>query len=164
MAEEVKEESKVAKGSKKRLLIFLLIGFLIIGIAGSGVFLILGKKGEEPEGEGSPKKEKKVRKSKDTIFIVMDPVIVNLMDPTGKRYFQVRISLEVPTKKEEDELKKKEPLIRDRILTILSSKTVEEVIAPDAKDKIKEQILKKLNEELGEDMILGVYITQYVVE
>lgn len=41
-----------------------------------------------------------------------DPIIVNLMDPSGKRYLQVRMSLEVADKKVEEELKRRNPLSR----------------------------------------------------
>ncbi|BAU22745.1 flagellar basal body protein FliL [Caldimicrobium thiodismutans] len=161
MAEEVKEEVKEKKGGKKKLLIFILLGFLIIGIAGAGVFVFLGKKGEEA---AESKKGKKSAKPKVTFFIEYDPIIVNLMDPSGKRYLQVRMSFEVADKKVEEELKKKEPLIKDLVLSILSGKTVEEVVVPDAKEKIKAEILKKVNEALGEELVLNVYITQFIVE
>ncbi len=160
MAEEVKEGAQEKKGGKKKLLIFILLGLLIIGIAGGGVFFLLGKKGED---QAETKKSKK-SKPKETVFIEFDPVIVNLMDPSGKRYLQVKMSLEVADKKVEEELKKKEPLIKDLVLTILSGKTVEDVIAPDAREKIKAEILKKANEELGEELILNIYITQFIVE
>lgn len=49
-------------------------------------------------------------------------------------------------------------------MSILSGKTVEEVVVPDAKEKIKAEILKKVNEALGEELVLNVYITQFIVE
>ncbi|MCS7150203.1 MAG: flagellar basal body-associated FliL family protein [Caldimicrobium sp.] len=159
MAEEVKAEGKGGKGGKNKLLIFLLLGILIIAIAGVGAFFILGKK----EGEEGTK-GKKANKAQQTVFMEIDPIIVNLLDPSGRRYLQVKLSLEVADKKAEGEIKKKEPKLRDSILTILSGKTVEEVIIPDAKDKMKSEILKKLKEEIGEDLIVNVYITQFIVE
>ncbi|MCX7613589.1 MAG: flagellar basal body-associated FliL family protein [Caldimicrobium sp.] len=159
MAEEVKAEGKAGKGGKNKLLIFLLLGILIIAIAGVGAFFILGKK----EGEEGTK-GKKANKAQQTVFMEIDPIIVNLLDPSGRRYLQVKLSLEVADKKAEGEIKKKEPKLRDSILTILSGKTVEEVIIPDAKDKMKSEILKKLKEEIGEDLIVNVYITQFIVE
>lgn len=159
MAEEVKEEGKAGKGGKKKLLIFLLLGILIIAMAGVGAFFILGKK----EGEEGTK-GKKATKAQQTVFMEFDPIIVNLLDPSGRRYLQVRLSLEVADKRAEEEIKKKEPKLKDSILTILSGKTVDEVIIPDAKDKVKSEILKKLKEEIGEDLIVNVYITQFIVE
>uniref|UniRef100_A0A832LVU2 Flagellar protein FliL n=1 Tax=Caldimicrobium thiodismutans TaxID=1653476 RepID=A0A832LVU2_9BACT len=160
MAEEIKEE-KGKGGGKKKLFILIVLAFLVITIAGAGVFLFLGKKGEEGVEK---EKSKKAKKSEATVFIDFDPIIVNLLDPTGRRYLQVRLSLEVVDKKAEEEIKKKEPKIKDSILGILSGKTVDEVIVPDAKERIKGEILKKIKEDIGEDLVLNVYITQFIVE
>lgn len=160
MAEEIKEE-KGKGGGKKKLFILIFLAFLVITIAGAGVFLFLGKKGEEGVEK---EKSKKAKKSEATVFIDFDPIIVNLLDPTGRRYLQVRLSLEVVDKKAEEEIKKKEPKIKDSILGILSGKTVDEVIVPDAKERIKGEILKKIKEDIGEDLVLNVYITQFIVE
>ena len=163
MAEETaKEEIQKKGGGKKKLFLFLVLGVLIIAIAGAGLFLFLGKKGHEAEEMKSGKKGKK--KIENTVFMDFDPVIVNLLDPTGKRYLQVRMSIEVADKKDEAEIKKKEPMVKDVILHTLSGKTVEEVIMPEAKEKIKQDLIKKINEALGDELVLNVYITQYIVE
>lgn len=161
MAEEVVKEEAKGKGGKKKLFLILILGIVMISLAGGGVFFLLSKKGSETE---EAKKGKKAKGSEHTVFIDMDPIIVNLLDPTGKRYLQIRMSLEVADKKVEEEIKKKDPIIKDIILNTLSGKTVEEVIVPEAKDKIKQELLKKINETLGEELILNLYITQYIVE
>lgn len=160
MAEETRDEVQPKKEGKKKLLIFVFLGILIISIAGAGVFLILGKKGEEEKGGAS----KKAKEKAQAVYIDFEPIIVNLLDPTGKRYLQVRLSLEVPDKKAEEELKKKEAVIKDTIISTLSGKTVEEVIVPEAKEKIKQELLGKINQALGEEIITNIYITQYIVE
>ncbi|MFN4131518.1 MAG: flagellar basal body-associated protein FliL [Caldimicrobium sp.] len=161
MAEEVVKEEAKGKGGKKKLFLILILGIVMISLAGGGVFFLLSKKGGEAE---EAKKGKKTKGSEHSVFIDMDPIIVNLLDPTGKRYLQIRMSLEVADKKSEEEIKKKDPIIKDIILNTLSGKTVEEVIVPEAKDKIKKELLKKINETLGEELILNLYITQYIVE
>ncbi len=160
MAEETKEEVQAPKKSKKKLLIFLILGLLIIGIAGGGVFFVLGKKGEEEKASHA----KKSKKATQAFYIDLEPIIVNLLDPTGKRFLQIRISLEIPDQKLQEEIKKKEAVIKDTIITTLSGKTVEEVIVPEVKEKIKQELITKINEKLGEEIITNIYITQYIVE
>ncbi|MFN3505296.1 MAG: flagellar basal body-associated protein FliL, partial [Caldimicrobium sp.] len=138
-------------------------GVLIIGIAGGGLFFVLSKKGEETE-EVKSAKGKKGKKKGEEVYLDLDPVIVNLLDPTGKRYLQIMMTLEIVDKKAEEEAKKKEAIMKDIILSTLSGKTVEEVIVPDAKEKIKKELLQKINEGLGEELISNIYITQYIVE
>lgn len=159
MAEEEKpevQEKEVKKVSKKKLVIFLIIGILIIILAASAVFLIGSKK------EGGEAKE--THKSKETVLYQMEPIVVNLFDPTGKRYLQLRLSLELENKKLEEEIKSREPQIMDVIISTLSSKTPEEVLQPEAKEMIKQELLSKINSSFGKDVVLNIYITQYIVE
>lgn len=160
MAEETKEEVQPKKGGKKKLLIFLILGILIIGIAGAGVFFFLGKKGEESKTSHG----KKAKEHQQAFYVDFEPIIVNLLDPTGKRYLQVRLTLEIQDQKLEEEIKKKDAVIKDTIITVLSGKTVEEVIVPEAKENIKKELLAKINQVLGEEIITNIYITQYIVE
>jgi flagellar FliL protein len=130
----------------------------MIGI-GAGAFLFLSsKKGEDEKGK------KKAKKAEHVVMVDMEPIIVNLFDPSGKRYLQVRLSFEVGDKKAEEEVKKQEAKLKDAIIAILSGKTVEEVVMPEAKDRIKKEILAKCKEIFGEDVVTNVYITQYIVE
>jgi len=161
MAEEAKEEaqeqiSKTKKGGKKKFLLFLIIGVLIIALAGGVVALLTSKKEGKEKG--------KELHHKNTIIYSMEPVVVNLFDPTGKRYLQVRLALELENKKLEEEIKHNEPKIKDVIITTLSSKTPEEVLQPGAKELIKNELLHKINSVLGEEIVLNIYITQYIVE
>ncbi|MCS7278858.1 MAG: flagellar basal body-associated FliL family protein [Thermodesulfobacteriaceae bacterium] len=165
MAEETKAEAqesatpkKTSFLGKKRLLVFAVIGLLVIGLAGVGFFIFLSAKGGE-------KKEKVGKKDKDSILIDLDPIVVNLLDPTGKRYLQIRLSLEVGDKKIEEIVKKKDSKIKDVIISYLSGKTVEDVLKPTAKEEIKRELLQKINHTaLGEDLVLNLYITQYIIE
>ncbi len=160
MAEEVKEAEQAPekKGGKKKLFIFLILGLVIIGVAGGVVFFLGSKKG------GEKKEEVKKQPETPAVLYSLDPIVVNLYDPTGKRYMQIRLALALPNKKAEEEIKDKEPIIKDAIITYLSAKTPEEVIQPEAKEIIKRDLVKRINQALGEDLVLKVYITQYIVE
>ncbi len=159
MAEEVKteeKEKKIKKISKKKLLLFLVIGLVIIVLAGSVIAVFTTFKG------GKEKEKEKI--PKETVIYGMEPIVVNLFDPTGKRYLQVRLALELRDKKVEEEIKISEPKIKDVIISTLSTKTPEDVLQPEAKDLIKNELLQKINSALGEEAILNIYITQYIVE
>lgn len=162
MAEEAQvevqgQEPQGKKGGKKKLLLFLAIGIVIIILAGAVVAFLTSPKGEE---------EKKAEKGhpKETIIYSMEPIVVNLFDPTGRRYLQVGLALELGDKKLEEEIKNNEPKIKDVVIRVLSSKTPEDVLQPEAKDMIKNELLQKINSALGEEIVLNVYITQYIVE
>jgi len=159
MAEETKteeQEKEVKKVTKKKFLLFLVIGLVIIVLAGSVIAVFSTFK----DGKGKEKE----RSPKETVIYSMEPIVVNLFDPTGKRYIQIRLALELKDKKMEEEIKSNEPKIKDVIISTLSAKTPEDVLQPEAKDLIKTELLQKINSALGEEAILNVYITQYIVE
>ena len=161
MPEETKEaEAQGKEGGKKKIILFVLIGIFILGIAAGVVFFLGGKK-KDKKGE---KIGAELKHPKQTFFVTLDPVIVNLLDPTGKRYLQIQISLEVSDKKLEEEINKKIPVIKDTINTIIGEKTVEDVLAPNAKEEIKKELLEAINKALGEDVVLKIYILQFIVE
>jgi flagellar FliL protein len=159
MAEEVKteeQEKEVKKVSKKKLLLFLVIGLVIVVLAGSVIAVLSTFKGGKEKG--------KEKNPKETVIYSMEPIVVNLFDPTGKRYLQIRLAFELKDKKMEEEIKINDPKIRDVIISTLSTKTPEDVLQPEAKDLIKNELLQKINSALGEEAISNIYITQYIVE
>ncbi len=162
MAEEEKEEQQEEgkKGGKKKFILFGLVGILVLAIAGGVAFFFLGKKGEK-KGKEKKKEEVKVEKR---FFVTLDPLVVNLLDPSGKRYIQIQIALQVKSPKDKEEIENNLPIIRDTMIDVLSSKTPDDVLEPDSKEKIKKELLEKLNEALGADIIENIYIIQYLVE
>ncbi|NPA38931.1 MAG: hypothetical protein GXO57_00555 [Thermodesulfobacteria bacterium] len=167
MAEEEKETKESGKkgGGKKKLILFALIGVLIIAVAGVAVMFLTSGKKKGAKGEGEPAAETQVSEEPKNFYLYqMEPIVVNLFDPTGKRYMQIGLALALPDKKYEEEIKKDEPILRDAIITVLSAMTPEEALQPQAKEQIKKELLDKLNEVLGKHIILAIYITQYIVE
>ena len=162
MAEEAQvegKEEKGKKGGKKKLLLFLIVGIVVIVVAGTAVLLLTS-----PKGGGEGGEEVKKSHPENTVIYSMEPIVVNLFDPTGRRYIQIALALELENKKMEEEVKNNEPKIKDVIISVLSSKTPEEVLQPQAKELIKKELLQKINEVLGENVVLHIYITQYIVE
>jgi len=167
MAEE-KEQAQEGgkKGGKKKIILFALIGILIIAIAGVAVLFLTGGKKKAKEGGGEPAQVEASQEGELQNFdlYTLEPIVVNLFDPTGRRYMQIQLALALPSKKYEEEIKKFEPVLKDTIITVLSAMTPEEALQPQAKEQIKKELLEKLNEVLGKHIIMGIYITQYIVE
>ena len=62
------------------------------------------------------------------------------------------------------ELESKTAVIRDVVIRLLSSKTLEEISTAKGKDKLKEQIVNQLNLRLRDGNIRNVYFTEFVVQ
>lgn len=94
----------------------------------------------------------------------LDQFIVNLLTQSGRRYLKVTMSLEMTTPSLQNELSAKLPAIRDTIIDILSSKSLEDVSTTRGKEKIKEEIVQRLNEFLVDGKIRNVFFIDSAIQ
>lgn len=87
----------------------------------------------------------------------------NIGGSAGNRYLKVEVSLEVSDAKnaEAETSKAYMPIARDTIITILSSKSVEDM---NDRNALKEKIKTALNKKLGKDFIKNVYFTDFIMQ
>jgi flagellar FliL protein len=165
--QEIQEEKK--EGGSKLLLIVIIVLLLILLIVGGVVayFLLSGNNEEQSQQQESQKVEKK-KKVKNMTEIgpiyPLDQFIVNLVSNNSSRYLKCKIDLELDSPELQQEADKKLPAIRDLIIRILSSKTVEEIQTAKGKEKLKEEIKRKINEILSTGEIRHVYLTEFVIQ
>ena len=96
-------------------------------------------------------------------FLKMEPFVLNLFDEKGKRYLKVQIQLEVETPEALARTEKYVPMLRDMVITILTSMTFEEVITPEGKVQLREELLNGTKEILP-DRVKNIYFTEFVVQ
>jgi flagellar FliL protein len=164
MAEEEKEatqEEEGKGGGKKKLLILLVLLLLIAAGGGAGAYFFLFSKSEEEEEVKKPK----VSPEEVGVMYKLEPAfIVNLADPEMTMYARLSVTLEVADQQVLLEVQKKEPIIRDAIIEILSNKTSEELRTPEGREKLKLEIIKRINTILVEGGIRNAYFTEFVIQ
>jgi len=180
MADEEKEESteeeKPAKKSNMGMIIVIvLLVFILIG-GGIAAFLFLSDDGDDSES-GSDVKTEKVQKKKskkhnakneDLLNIgpmyPMDQFIVNLLSDRGSRYLKITMDFELESEEMAQELDVKKPVFRHLIIRLLSAKTFEDIATPKGKDRLKSEILDRVNEVLNDGEIRNIFFTDFVVQ
>lgn len=176
-AEEKKEKETVAeepKGGKSfvKIIIIVLVILILLVVLGVGG-LIAWKKYIAPaigmaphEGGAVAKKEKEGDTSGTTLgpMLPLEPFIVNLAEPGGKRFIKVTMEMELGSKEMDAEFKNKLPQFKDHIITVLSSKTMDEVITAEGKFKLKEEIMARINQNLKTGVVKNVFFTEFVVQ
>jgi flagellar FliL protein len=107
--------------------------------------------------------------------------IVNLSDNGILRYLKTTIVLEIsdpeaakggggddhgkkgPPELPKD-LKNKAAMIEDKITGVLTAKTASELMTPEGKQRLKEELKEGLNKALHEDRIMAVYFTDFIIQ
>ena len=179
MAEEEKEEnqengaeneSKKGGGSNIVLIIVVVLLVLVLAIGGIVAYLMLSS---DDGGDGTQVTQEKVEKKKhrsrsDDMTVgpmyPLDKFTVNLMSENGRRYLVVKMNLEEDGEELTPELDKKTALIRDIVISILSSKTVEEITTAKGKSKLKDEIIAQINKYLEDGEIRHIYFTEFVIQ
>lgn len=195
MAEKKKEGDEEKGGeapapkSKKKLIIIIVVVLLLAG--GGGAFFALSggdKNAEEAakEEEVHPRELKRVK---------LDPFIVNLSEAKSflKVSILVEYDPEILAKVTGGEaggeghggggaggeggegggegglppaMMEKEPIIRDRVIGVLASKTPSDVLSKTGKETLKEEIIEAINDalEFPEPVVVAVYFTEFMIQ
>jgi flagellar FliL protein len=110
--------------------------------------------GDEEEG-----KEPKVQQ----VYVVKD-LIINPAGTNGQRYLLTTIAFNVSSENALKELEGKELAVRDMLNSILTSKTMDQLIDVAQREALREEIQKKAKEILNRGRVKGVYFSKYVVQ
>jgi len=166
--EKEKEETQEEPKKKRSPKLFIIIGVvvvLLVGAAGGAYFLFMGKSGKAG-GHGASAEESKAKKGEATESASknLDPFIVNLTDAQGTRYLKAVMQLELSSAELGAELDEKMPMIRDDIISLLSSKSFEDISTEPGKRELKKAILERINRSLKGGQVTRVFFTEFVVQ
>lgn len=143
-----------APKKKSKKLLFIIIGVLVLGLAGAGgAFYIMKKNAAAAEGadeeEEAPAKVHKVDPKTAPTFLPLDNMVVNLADAGGNRFIQVGLTLQLQDAATGEAVKAFMPSIRSQILLLLSQRTADEVLQVQGKEKLSTDIIAAVSETMG---------------
>lgn len=160
---EVPEEEKSGGGgSSKLLLIGLPVALLLGGAAGAyfADLLPFGAAEEVPEVDGATPDPTFAA----TTVLPLDPFIANLSDEGGGRYLKTTIQIEFAGGDLPPWLEQRMPQIRDLILTLLTSKSFDDIRTPEGKQILRDEIIRRANQALQAEQVVAVYFTEFIVQ
>jgi len=108
------------------------------------------------------KKEQQVELGK-FIFSIED-IIVNPAGTEGKRLLLASIGLDITSEEEQQILKSKEILIKDVIISSLSSKSMEQLSNNAYKDTLKNEIASRLTNSIPNIKLNSVYLSKFIIQ
>jgi len=96
--------------------------------------------------------------------VPLEPVVVNLAQSEGRRYLKVSVHLEAPGEEAAKEVERRRPQLLDLLVGTLTRKSLVDVTAPEALDRLREEVQQKAAQALGPDKVRRVFITEFVVQ
>jgi len=115
------------------------------------------------------------------VMVNMSTKIINLVDPTGRKYIRLTVVVEFAPDNPEydalpaeektayltefaDKLNSKMPIMDDAVITLLSTKTYDDLYTADGKEKLRLEIMNDLSQRLPDLHIISIYFTEFVVQ
>ncbi len=141
--EETKPESgktaaAPAKGSKKsRLIMIIAIAVVVLGASGGGAWWYFSRDNDGAEETA------KVPPALPPVFVPLEAFTVNLQPGKdgAQQYMQIGITLKMAGQPVADLVKDRMPEIRSRLLLALSAKKSAELLSPEGKNKLAEELV-----------------------
>ena len=181
--EQAAAEAPAEGGSKKKLFIIIGAAVLVLVIAGVVVFMMMGKGDKKKEGadaHGAPAAAEGghgaappaaggghgaagATPGVSTVF-TLEPFIVNIYDGQELRYLKVKVELEMSNAAVKPELEGRLAAIRDAILVVLATKTLQEIQDAQGKNQLREEILTAISKIVAQGKVSKVYFTDFVVQ
>ncbi len=94
----------------------------------------------------------------------LDDIIINPADTDGKRLLLVSIGFDVPKVEMENDLKTRDAMIKDVVISTLSSKNIDQLDNSAYRDALKMEISSKLKKMIPEDTINNIYFSKYILQ
>ena len=164
---------------KSRGRVIAIIAVALMAIAGGAAFFFLGK----AQSAAAPPAVKEPEPVHPGPQYVLKERIINLADPTARRYVKVAMAIEMGGAKEKEEMAKLSgeelikkqaefektlapwaALIDDAVLSQISSRTTAELSTPEGRTQLKADIRDSINHVLHAEIATNVFFTQFVMQ
>lgn len=186
MAEEEntqEQENETTQKKSSNLVLIIIIVVLIFTLLLGGIIVALLVSGDDDEAapqqnqevvdnssasnsshNSRPKASKRIEGVEVGPMYPLDAFTVNLLSDSGRRYLKTTINLELVDEETATELDNKIPVIRDIIIRVLTSKTLEEIATAKGKEKLKDQLVNQINLRLRDGEVKNVYFVEFVIQ
>jgi flagellar FliL protein len=150
------KEEKPKSGNKSLILIIVVLVVALVGGIAAYLFLFSGS--HKPAAEVKKEEQKEAKAS----LIALDSFVLNLSE--RGRFLKVTMQFELVDAANLTLVNDKTPQLRDAIITLVSSKSVESVSSPEGKFQLKDELLLRANQSMGKDVFKNLFFTEFVMQ
>lgn len=178
MAKDDQAGTEAPEGGNKKMLFIIIGAAVAVLLVLVVVFMMMGKgdKKESKEGEGAkteaaaggghggaPAAGGEGVAGAATVF-ALEPFIVNIYDGQELRYLKVKIEMEMANPAIKAELDGRLAAMRDAILVVLTSKTLQDIQDIQGKNQLREEILTAISKIVAQGKVTRIYFTDFVIQ
>ena len=180
-----------APKSKKKLIVILAVVLALAAGGGAAAFFLMkkpeaqqakAKHGEKAEGhedaaaegeaaeEEAPEEEAGGHADPKTAltYVQFETFTVNLLPDPGDKFLQLDLTVEVKGAELAEKMKAQMPVLRNRVLLLLTSKKASDISTPEGKAQLSEELLVELKKPLaahGKPLkVTQVLFTSFVIQ
>jgi len=163
MAEQAEKKEEKKDGGLLQLVMLVLL-VVLVAIAGFIAWKLTQLERSPAPADQAAAQQVQEDEDKPPIFLDLPDVTVNLADPDATRFLRAKIKLEV--RGEEAKKKVEDNLVRinDLVITVLSSRTFEQIRTPHGKYELKEELVYRINRLLGGRVVKNLFFTDFVAQ
>lgn len=143
------------KGSPMKLIILAVLAVVLVGTGA-----VVGKVMLAPKGKAAKEAAAKVEVGAK---VPLEEFLINLGGGTD-HYVKTQIALGVKKGVTEKDLEEDFPPIRDVVISSLASRSLKDLSTEAGRQKLKDDIKEKVNEELGKETVVKVYFMSFAVQ
>ncbi|WP_338849029.1 flagellar basal body-associated protein FliL [Massilia sp. W12] len=160
--------AEAAPAPKKKMLILIIAALVMCAATGGIVFFLTKSNAPPANAQHAAPATHPSGKVEPPVFVPIEPFTVNLQPEAGDQYLQTTLTLQVGGQTQVDVIKANMPLVRSRLLLLLSSKKASEINTAEGKKKLSEEIVEQVNQPFIEkgpqQNVLGVYFTSFIIQ
>lgn len=162
------------KSRTKLILIVSLAVVVALVCGGVAAWLVMKDSGDEPAAattaadKGKAKGKESPKGAKPPVFVNLEPFTVNLTSEGSDRYLQTTIVLQASDDKAAESIKVYMPVIRNKVLMVLSSKRPSDIDSGEGKHKLTAEIVAAVREAVpgstAASGATGVLLSSFVIQ
>jgi flagellar FliL protein len=122
------------------------------------------KSGETKEGEEGKTEGKEDENAGSGLIYSLDDMIVNPANTNGKMLLLASLGLSVESEESKKMLEEKQVIVKDAVISVLSSKSVGQLSSATYRDTLKTEILKNLSTQMPGSKVNNIYFSKFIIQ
>ncbi len=152
-----------SQGGGKSAVAVVLVGLLVMTVTPAVTYFIVRNMPNEDNGE----RPGRSAVPQEAVVMSIEPVTVNIAGTRMTRVVRVQAHLVLSESRLEPVLEKQMPMVKDRIMTTLGRRTMEELEGIDDREALKRDIVLEVNSLIRDQMsgsVIDVAFSEFLIQ